>query len=288
MEYGKSKIDLHMHSTLSDGTDTPQEILAKVKEAGLSLFSVTDHDAIKAAVIIPELLRDGDPAFVTGIEFSCKDELGKYHILGYGFNPCSESMTDIVRRSHDMRIEKMRQRIDFLKERFGFTFRDEDVSELFSLDNPGKPHLGNLMAKYGYAQSKSEAITKYINQMKTKSVHVHPEDAIKSILAGGGIPVLAHGFFGSGEENIRCDELIGRIERLMDFGLQGIEAYYSSFTDEMVKNALEIADRYKLCVTAGSDYHGKNKTVLLADTGLSPKENEYPDRLKEFIERVTK
>ena len=77
------KIDLHMHTTVSDGTDTPEEILANVKEAGIELFSVTDHDAVKAGPMIRDLLKEGDPLFLTGAEFSCKDEEGKYHILGY-------------------------------------------------------------------------------------------------------------------------------------------------------------------------------------------------------------
>ena len=80
------KIDLHMHTTISDGTDTPEMVLARVKEAGLTLFSVTDHDAIKSSQIIPSLLGEGDVRFLSGVEFSCKDEEGKYHILGYGYN----------------------------------------------------------------------------------------------------------------------------------------------------------------------------------------------------------
>ncbi|MBO6039968.1 MAG: PHP domain-containing protein, partial [Oscillospiraceae bacterium] len=84
------KIDLHMHSTVSDGTDAPEEILARVREAGITLFAVTDHDAVKAGRIIPPLLTEGDPAFLTGAEFSCRDEEGKYHILGYGYDPDAE------------------------------------------------------------------------------------------------------------------------------------------------------------------------------------------------------
>ena len=76
------KIDLHMHTTVSDGTDPPEQIVARVREAGIGLFSVTDHDAVKAGQVIPPLLGKGDPAFVTGAEFSCRDEEGKYHILG--------------------------------------------------------------------------------------------------------------------------------------------------------------------------------------------------------------
>ena len=86
------KIDLHIHTTISDGTDTPEELLPLVKEAGLDVFSVTDHDSVKASRIIPPLLKDGDPAFISGVEFSCKDEEGKYHILGYAYDPEAPSI----------------------------------------------------------------------------------------------------------------------------------------------------------------------------------------------------
>ena len=76
-----------MHTIVSDGTDTPEEILAYVKEAGIELFSVTDHDAVKGSRLLQSLWKEGDPVFITGAEFSCKDEEGKYHILGYGYDP---------------------------------------------------------------------------------------------------------------------------------------------------------------------------------------------------------
>ena len=85
------KIDLHIHSTFSDGTDTPEQILEHAREIGLDLFSITDHDALKAGPVIRSLRKEGDPAFVTGVEFSCKDEKGKYHILGYGYDPEAEA-----------------------------------------------------------------------------------------------------------------------------------------------------------------------------------------------------
>ena len=86
MDYTE-KIDLHMHTVFSDGTDTPEEIIARVRESGIGLFSVTDHDGIKAASAIPPLLSENGPAFITGVEFSCRDGEGKYHVLGYGYDP---------------------------------------------------------------------------------------------------------------------------------------------------------------------------------------------------------
>ena len=123
-------IDLHMHSTVSDGTDTPAEIVARVREAGIGLFSVTDHDAVKAGRIIPPLLTENDPAFLTGVEFSCRDEEGKYHILGYGYDPDAETIRDLTENGHRLRIGKVRARLDFQKREFGFSFPEEELRQL--------------------------------------------------------------------------------------------------------------------------------------------------------------
>ena len=261
-------IDLHMHSIVSDGTDSPEELLARVRQAGIGLFSVTDHDAIKCASLLPPLLKKGDPDFIAGVEFSCKDEQGKYHILGYGYDPEAPAIVETVEKAHWLRMKKVRARLDGLRSEFGFTFPEEEVARLLALNNPGKPHIGNLMVNYGYAKTKEEAIRDYINRIHVCSEYIRPEEAIRSILAAGGIPVLAHPSYGDGDQLILGEELEQRIRRLMDFGLQGLEAFYSGFTDKMRREVLALAERYELYVTAGSDYHGTNKLVALGDTGL--------------------
>ena len=100
MKKNTDRIDLHMHTTISDGTDTPEEILEQVRETGLDVFSVTDHDAILAGCRIAPLLRRADPLFVTGVEFSCRDQYGQYHILGYGYNPEARAIRRIVEKGH--------------------------------------------------------------------------------------------------------------------------------------------------------------------------------------------
>ena len=282
---GYRKIDLHMHSRVSDGTDTPEEILAHVKEIGLELFSLTDHDAVKGCKIIQEVRKEGDPCFITGAEFSCRDELGKYHILGYGYDPDKESMQKLISTGHGFRMKKVRERLDFLKERFGFEFPEIEIKKILALDNPGKPHIGNLMVKLGYAESKEQAIKKFIDQVRFKNEYVRPEQAIEGILGGGGIPVLAHPFYGSGEELILGEEMDERLRRLMGFGLKGVEVFYSGFTPRLRKNMLEFAEKYDLYVTCGSDYHGSNKMIELGDTGLT-EETPVPEGLRRFLEDV--
>ena len=286
MEY-PVKIDLHMHSVFSDGSDSPEQILERVRETGLELFSVTDHDSVKSSETLPGLLRPGDPKFITGAEISCRDEEGKYHILGYGFDPDSESVRSLVDRGHQIRLKKVRARLEFLREQFGFRFPRDELRKLMALDNPGKPHIGNLMVRLGYASSKEEAISNYINKLRVRSEYIRPEEAISLILGGGGIPVLPHPFYGSGDQLILGDEMEERLRRLIGFGLRGVEAYYSGFTAKLAEDMLSFAEKYDLFVTAGSDYHGSNKLVLLGDTGCEDA-SKGPAGMLRFFDEIYK
>ena len=175
------KIDLHMHTTISDGTDTPLEIIDAVRSAGMDLFSVTDHDAISACGTIRQILADGDPGFISGIEFSCRDEYGKYHILGYGYDSEAGAIRSIVEKGHNMRIEKTGTRLEKLRNAFGISFSEEDVRWLYANHNPGKPHIAKLMKKLGYVDSISDAFDKYLNHLGVPAVYIRPEEAIEAI-----------------------------------------------------------------------------------------------------------
>ena len=182
-----------------------------------------------------------------------------------------------------MRMRKVTSRIDLLRSEFGIVFPEEEIEALLALDNPGKPHIGNLMVKYGYAGTVSDAITRYLNRLDVEEEHLAPEEAISAILEGSGIPVLAHPFFGSGEERITGEKMEARLVRLVGCGLRGIEAYYSGFDEGMRREALSLAGKFGLYVTAGSDYHGKNKRVKPGYTGLEHSE-EYPAGLVRFLD----
>lgn len=283
------KIDLHTHTIFSDGTDSPSEIIEKARAAGLDLLSVTDHDSIRAGIEIPSLLKqlpaEQRIAFIRGVEFSCRDELGKYHILGYGYDPDVPGIAEVVAKGHEMRMQKTKARLAFLEEAFGFKFTEEEVEELLAKDNPGKPHIANLMVLHGYASDKKDAISNYINKKKLKNVHVHPQEAIEGILKSGGIPILAHPSYGDGDQLIVGEEMEQRLLRLMDFGLKGLEAFYSGFTPKIQSETLLLAERYDLYVTAGSDYHGGNKMIDLGWTNLEDL-SEAPPGLLRFLEDV--
>ena len=279
------KIDLHMHSAVSDGSDTPGEIISRVKQAGIGLFSLTDHDAEKGCGIIQSLLKEDDPAFICGVEFSCKDDQGSYHILGYGYEPDLPAIKALVDKGHSLRMKKVTARLDFIKNEFGFVFPQEELQKLLAMDNPGKPHIGNLMVKYGYAATKEEAIIDYIDKLRIRNEYLSPEEAISGILAGKGIPVLAHPFYGSGDQLVIGQDMEERLKRLTGFGLQGVEAFYSGFAPKLINQMLEMADRYHLYVTAGSDYHGKNKIVRLGDTGMEENAAPVPGMVR-FLDAV--
>ncbi len=277
------KIDFHIHTVISDGTDTLPVLLDKVREAGIEIFSVTDHDAVKAASALPQLRQQGDPVFLPGVEFSCRDEAGKYHILGYGYDPESESIRSAVDYGHSLRMKKVTARLDYLREHFGFDFPPGELSQILSLDNPGKPHIANLMVKLGYSKTKEEAIAEYINKVRIGGPsYLRPEQAIDAILGAGGIPVLAHPFYGDGDQLILGDEMKARLETLSGFGLRGVEAFYSGFTVRLIRQMLSFAEHFGFYVTAGSDYHGKNKMIALGDTGLD-QTLDYPEGLLRFL-----
>ena len=281
----RMSIDLHMHSTVSDGTDSPAELLDHVREAGLGLFALTDHDAVRGCLAIRSLLREGDPVFLNGAEFSCRDGEGKYHILGYGFDAEAEPILRLTGTAHELRMKKVRARLDFLEERFGIAFPKEELRQLMAMDNPGKPHIAKLLIRHGHAKTIEQAMREFLNLIRFRSEYLGPEQAIEAILASGGVPVLAHPAYGDGDQLILGGELEERVKRLMGFGLKGLEAYYSGFTPKICRSVLDLADRCGLYITAGSDYHGKNKLIELGDTGIvSP--DERRDGLDRFLHDV--
>ena len=291
------EIDLHMHTTVSDGTDRPTDLLKLIMDKGIDLFSVTDHDGILGcSQILDELSslkkeagEETDrslPGFITGVEFSCRDSEGKYHILGYGYDPEAGPINEVVDYGRQIRVEKVSGRLRFLEEEFGFTFSPEEKEELFNMYNPGKPHIANLMLAHGYAGDRKEAFTRYLNKKKFPNMFISPQDAIRGILDSGGIPVLAHPVYGSGDDLIMGQDMENRLRHLMEMGLAGVEGYYSTYTKKMHKEILDFADRFGLYVTAGSDYHGSNKLIELGENGLD-EDPEGTKRLERFLNDVT-
>ncbi|MDO4620706.1 MAG: PHP domain-containing protein [Lachnospiraceae bacterium] len=280
------KIDLHIHTTISDGTDSPSQLLGKLREMPIDVFSVTDHDSIRASEKIQHRLQPGDPRFIPGVELSARDDLGRYHILGFAYRSDAPSLRHLTEKTHAIRVKKTRGRIAFLKERYGLSFPEEELAALQALPNPGKPHVGNLIVSHGYASNLSEAIRKYVDPYHGKFERVTPGEAIGAILDAGGIPVLAHGVYGDGRQYVEADEMDARVASLVKLGLMGIECYYSRYGVKETALMQRLCARYDLLATAGSDYHGTNKPVKLGENHLQRAEDD--DRVMHFLETCFK
>ncbi len=258
--------DLHIHSTISDGSDTPLELLEKVRSSDIDIFSLTDHDTYIGCKEIHENLQDGDPTFLGGIELSCHDDLGDYHILGFCYDVNKPSIRSATEMTHNARRNKALNRLKFLEDVYHFEFTQEDKDELLQNENPGRPHFVDLLLKKGYVKDKAEGF-ELVAKYHGKERRLTPEEAIDAILNADGIPVLAHGILGGGSTVLTAEQIDERVKRLKGYGLMGLECYYSSFTPEQTEIMLALTKKYNLLVTAGSDYHGNKKTVPLGNSG---------------------
>lgn len=259
------KADLHLHTTASDGSDTPSELIAKARARGIEIMAITDHDTLvgsRDAIKLP----DTGVKIITGIEFSCRyeGECGfDCHILGYGFDPDSEKMLSAIAHGRKMRLFKLGARLDYLKEHFGISFTDEDMAWLHSLNSVARPHLGQLLIKHGYVENMSDAFDKYLKLCDFPDDRIYAGEAISAIKAAGGIPVYAHPIGGEREERLTESEVTRRIDALSALGLMGVECYYSRYSDPEERMLVGIAESRGLLISGGSDYHGENKTVPL-------------------------
>jgi len=272
--------DVHMHSVFSDGTDTPGQLLNHVREAGLDLFSLTDHDTTEGCHVVQQLRSPGDPRFICGVEFSCTDPKGKYHMLGYFNHVDKRPIREMVEFAHSIRMQKQENRFRYLQENFGFSFTESEKASIMNLKNPGRPHFAALMLEKGYINTKSEGF-EIFKDYHGKEPYLPPEAAIDAILKSDGIPVLAHGVLADGSKNLSDEEIHGRVERFKKAGLMGVECYYSTFTSQQKWIMLSLAEEFDLFVTAGSDYHGTNKAVHLGQTN-----DPDLDHLRRFYDAI--
>lgn len=255
------QIDLHMHSTASDGTDTPLQLAEKVKAAGIKAFALTDHDTVAGA---EELLNHPPEgvAFIPGIEFSCRMDTGKCHILGYHCDTAHPAFQAALRQGADLRKRKLDQRLEFLRGR-GVTFPSEELDGLRRLPSAGKPHLGNLMVRYGYAVSLTEAIREVLDLCPSSSSRIPAETAVEAILASGGVPVWAHPLGGEGDKETGLEQFTAMLDELTGCGIMGLECFYSKYQMGVCERLAVIAQDHGLFISGGSDYHGTNKSIAL-------------------------
>ncbi|MBI4803207.1 MAG: PHP domain-containing protein [Elusimicrobia bacterium] len=240
-------INLHAHSTFSDGTLSPAELARAASKARIAFFSLTDHDISLGWDELETCLKKLAINYIYGIELSTglHDNL---HILGYGLDLKDPGFLEKLAQFRSKRIERIKKIIALLKEQ-GLNLSFEELNIV--IDHAyGRPHVADLLRNRGFVKTRQKAFEKYISC--GKPAYVPPcgpgmEEAIKTIKAAGGIAVLAHP---------------GVIYNIMDLGgwkemgLDGIEAFYPSHSNALTREFLELAEKYDLVVTAGTDFHG--------------------------------
>lgn len=255
-----SKIDLHIHTTASDGSDTPAQLARKITQAGIRLFSVTDHDTIDGALEMEGLVPEG-VTFIRGVEFSCVSPAGKCHILGYGYDPECPEFQAALEEGRTLRREKLERRLAHLREKFGILLTEQELSWLLSRKSPGKPHLGKLLVDRGLAPDLTAAIKTYLRDVPGRD-RIEARTAVTAIAAAGGLPVWAHPLGGEGEKRLTKEQFKAQLETLLSYGIRGLECWYSRYSMEDVHFLRSQAEKHGLTVTGGSDYHGANKPDL--------------------------
>lgn len=252
-----SYVDLHIHTTASDGSDTPAELAQKVKEAGLRLFSVTDHDTLDGALEMEALVPEG-VRYIRGVEFSCADPAGKCHILGYGYDPGHPALCAALEEGRQLRWSKMVLRLERLRREFGVVLTKAEVNWLWDRKSPGKPHLGQILLERGLAPDLDSAIQNFVRDVPGRD-RIDAKTAVEAILAAGGFPVWAHPLGGEGEKRLSPEKFKKLLSALTGYGIRGLECRYSRYSMEDVDFLLSQAEKHGLTVTGGSDYHGSNK-----------------------------
>lgn len=261
-------IDLHTHSTCSDGTCSPAELVKLAKTMGLSALALTDHDTIDG---LAEFQAAGDflgIETISGIEFAALWEnyhRPEIHIVGLGFAPdhpaLGEQMGEI-RRSRQLRNEKMCEKLTAI----GLPVALEEVSANAGGEIITRAHFANVLLQKGYIQKREDAFRRYLSPGLPGYVErefLSPALCIRTIKEAGGAAVLAHPTL-YGLEAAALEELC---KELISYGLDGIECQYSTYSAAETKAISALAERLHLLPSGGSDFHGKNKPAIRLGSG---------------------
>ena len=281
-------IDLHIHSTASDGTDTPEEIIEKIAQhSGIKIFALTDHDTIAGIEKLPATFPD-TILFINGVEFSCKIADGaKCHILAYFFDAANEGFQQLLCKGNELRKIQLDTRLKYLSKKYNIIFSERDIAEICQSTIVGKPHIVNFISdKFGLDKEK---LYKDLRKCYVGDARQDAATVIKAIKESGGISVWAHPLGGEGEALLSNEEFKSRLNELCRLGIQGLECFYSRYTNEQEDFLVQSARENNLLISGGSDYHGLNKTVALGELGAeSPDIRIHQLTILQKLERVGK
>jgi len=267
-------IDLHTHTTASDGRCTPDELVARASAAGLTVLSVTDHDTVAATGAAAAACRTAGIEFVPGIEITAVRDSADVHVLGYFFDAASPVLQSFLAEQRRRRIDRVREMIDRLA---GLGIRlDADLILKPGIDDPskavGRPWIATALVAAGHVADKNEAFERFLARGRpafAPRVGAPPEEVFERIHHAGGLASVAH------------PGLIGRDGWLDEFAVAGVdalEAFHSDHDEVATTRYLAIAKRLNLAVTGGSDYHA-DEAHGASCPGSTSLPREYYDRL---------
>ena len=250
-------IDLHVHSTYSDGEKEPLEILEICHNSNVSIVSITDHNNVLG---VKEAISNNpypDLHIIPGIEIDCYTPIGQLHILGYNIDLKNKKLNDfcsLVMEDDRKRLESL---LVQLKRIFNLDFSDEDLQDIFlAKGSVGRPDIAKLCLKYGYCETTKEAFKKIFKPVKEfvlkSSTEIFDYECLNYINEAGGIASIAHPI--TLEKDL--DDLKNYLIKLKDFGLTGVEVYHSNQSARFTNDLIKISNEIGLLQSAGSDYHG--------------------------------
>ncbi|MBN1332137.1 MAG: PHP domain-containing protein [Synergistales bacterium] len=263
-------VDLHTHSTFSDGTLTPLQLVKRAKKKRLTLLSLTDHDTVDG---LPEFLsscRKEGIKGLTGVELSA-DFPGTMHILGYRIDykdPILSERLFELRKHRDERNRRIYEKLVAA----GLQLDFREIEEEAGGNVVARPHFARVLVRKGYSPDISSAFRKFLARGSlayVPRVRLSPKESIELILHAGGLPVLAHPL-----QTSEGEELAGILEELKGYGLWGMECIYTGYTSQQVMANMKLAAGIKLFCTAGTDFHGDNRQGI--DLGIRVSENLLP------------
>jgi 3',5'-nucleoside bisphosphate phosphatase len=258
----ESFVDLHCHSTASDGTLSPTEVVRLAKQSGLSALALTDHDTIAGVAEAAAEAKTLGIDFLPGIEISAEyPHPGTMHILGYGVDPDSailKELTTTLIAGRDNRNPRIVAKLQQLN----VAITMEEVEAEAGGKVVGRPHIAAILHRKGYVSSIKQAFEKYLAQGAPAyfdKERLTPKQALEMIRQSSGLPVLAHAIQLRTDNDGQLDRVV---KDLVDLGLAGIEVFHSDHNPEWIAKCEKLSAKYKLLKTGGSDFHGTNKTHI--------------------------
>ncbi len=262
-------IDLHTHSTASDGSLTPRELARAGKAAGLEVMALTDHDCAKG---LPEFLNEAEQIGligVPGIELSAEVPSGQLHLVGLGFDPADPTLTAKFAKLLGGRAERNRAILEAFRAH-GIDFTEEEIASFAGDELISRVHFSQALIARGLAKDLPDAFARYLAKgacCYRDRFRYSPAECIAMVREAGGVMVMAHPL--SLEPDLA--RLEPRIAELRDLGLAAMECFYSTYDNETTLGLLRIARRLNLVPSVGSDFHGTPKpTIHLGQLTVAP------------------